>query len=279
MNQIEIGIISLSENTRKAYQKDLKEFLNYFNKYYPNISDSDILKYISEKDIIEYINYLKSKYKNTTINRKISALNKYFNLYIATEKINRNPLTQLKYYTKVRLATTYSVVQQLTINDIKKVVKNENKITLLILLMVNSGLRVSEALSIKNKDIKEIKEKYVRIRIIGKRQKERYIVVKKSLINKIRKFYTNSDSEYLLHTKSGNMINRIYAYKMIVKEFGKHRIKMHPHMLRHFFATYKIVNEKKSIKAVSRYLGHSTTAITNDMYVDTELKLNEVNIL
>jgi len=278
MNQIEIGIISLSENTRKAYEKDLKEFTKYFKKYYQNISSYDILKYISEKDIIEYINYLKSRYKNTTINRKLSALNKYFNLYIANEKINRNPITQLKYYTKVRLATSYSVVNQLSINDIKKVIKNENKITLLILLLVNSGLRISEALSIKIKDIKEIKEKYVRIRIIGKRQKERYIVIKKSLINKIRKFY-NKNSEYLFHTKSGNMINRIYAYKMIVKEFAKYRIKMHPHMLRHFFATYKIVNEKKSVKAVSKYLGHSTTSITNDMYVDTELKINEVDIL
>jgi integrase len=33
-----------------------------------------------------------------------------------------------------------------------------------------------------------------------------------------------------------------------------------------------IVNKGKSLKAVSSYLGHSTTSITADMYIHDELK-------
>ena len=47
------------------------------------------------------------------------------------------------------------------------------------------------------------------------------------------------------------------------------------HRLRHTFATLQIRRTHK-VKGVSLYLGHSSTAITQDMYVHEELDLNEL---
>ena len=80
------------------------------------------------------------------------------------------------------------------------------------------------------------------------------------------------ESEYLFHSDTGRALNRANLYKQIKQTFKAHTGKdIHPHSLRHFFATHKINSEKQDIKAVSRYLGHSGTAITLDMYVDTAL--------
>ena len=46
---------------------------------------------------------------------------------------------------------------------------------------------------------------------------------------------------------------------------------LHPHMLRHSRATDMLLNKEISLKAVSRYLGHSSTAITSDLYVHDQV--------
>ena len=54
---------------------------------------------------------------------------------------------------------------------------------------------------------------------------------------------------------------------------------VHPHLLRHFFITYKISIEKKDIKAVSKYAGHANVSTTLNMYVDTPLDAVDAGIV
>ncbi len=49
------------------------------------------------------------------------------------------------------------------------------------------------------------------------------------------------------------------------------------HTLRHTFATLQIRRTRK-VKGVSLYLGHSSTPITQDMYVHEELDLNDLSL-
>ena len=84
---------------------------------------------------------------------------------------------------------------------------------------------------------------------------------------------------YLFYNSRMKKFNRKVLWSQIT-QFSQKRINKHvnPHKLRHFFGTYKINVEKQDIKAVSRYMGHSSTSITMDFYVDTELDTKSANI-
>jgi site-specific recombinase XerC len=53
---------------------------------------------------------------------------------------------------------------------------------------------------------------------------------------------------------------------------------VHPHELRHWFATFKINVEKQDLKAVSLYLGHADIATSLRFYVDTSLDVKKAGI-
>ena len=59
----------LSQNTVKAYQRDIESFLSWLKKYHINYIN------LTEVDINKYISFLfESKLKSSSVNRKISSL-------------------------------------------------------------------------------------------------------------------------------------------------------------------------------------------------------------
>lgn len=131
-----------------------------------------------------------------------------------------------------------------------------------------TGCRVSEMAGIRRADC-EVGERAVRIRVNGKGSKERWLRIPRELYNAIRATFTGE--EWLFETAGGKAYSRSYVSNQIAK-LGRdilHR-KISAHSLRHSFATRKIRDTGK-IKAVSRYLGHSSTSITLNMYVHESL--------
>lgn len=261
-----------SLNTQKAYKSDISSFITLTGK---SIQNATII------DITNYIKQLEGKgYKNATINRKINSLSKVFSVYQNFNLIETNPISELKKIKKITKKVSKEVRTALTIDDIQSVIQDINKTSIIIKTLANTGLRVSELINIKASDIKDLNNGFISIRINGKGNKERYITIGNKLYTEIKKVYNNTESNYLFHSQKGNKLNRNNLYTQIKRQFKKIVGKdITPHDLRHFFATYKIDNEKKDIKAVSLYLGHSTTSITLDMYVNTSLKANETEII
>ena len=77
---------------------------------------------------------------------------------------------------------------------------------------------------------------------------------------------------YLFQTQGGKPYRTTYVSYEITKA-GRRILgrKISAHSMRHSFATLTI-RDGASIKAVSKYLGHSSTAITMDMYVHESLE-------
>ena len=132
-----------------------------------------------------------------------------------------------------------------------------------LLLLYGAGLRIAEALSITSGDCKATSER-VEIRVLGKGKKERKVWITSTLYEEITgtfhgaKHLFESKSLVPLHDRNvAKELGRLGA-----KHLGRH---VTPHMLRHSFATHMIAKTGKR-KAVSEYLGHSSTAITEDMY-------------
>lgn len=271
---IQAGYDSLSPATRKAYENDLNAFYRIVGKDITDVTALDIPAYIEALE--------QAGLKNSTINRKLYSLSKVFKLYQLAGLIDKNPVAELNKVKKVSRAVSKQIDAQIEFADVQAVIELGTRTALIINTLANTGLRISELINIKHGDIENHRtggKEYKRVRIIGKRKKERFIYLSGELYQDIKRTFTGG-GDYLFHSINNKPLNRVNLHKQIKQAFQKYTDKdVHPHSLRHFFATHKINIEKQDIKAVSKYLGHSGTAITLDMYVDTALSAENSMIL
>lgn len=257
-----------SNKTIISYEKDL-ELFNIFLK------ENKILKIeeITHNIIRKYLSLLHDKkYTSASISRKISTLRTFFKYALKQNYIKTNPMTLISNPKKEKKLPKYLKYEEIErlLNCIDISTKEGIRNRLIIELLYSTGIRVSELINIKLKDIK-IKEK--QITILGKGNKERIVLfgneAKKVLgqyINIYRdEFKGNVNNQYLLINKKGKQLstNKI---ELIVKEVLKQsalKLNISPHTLRHTFATH-LLDSGADLKSVQELLGHEnlkTTAI------------------
>lgn len=143
------------------------------------------------------------------------------------------------------------------------------RMALLIRTLADTGLRISEALGIRLKDIEE-REGFAFIRIMGKRKKERRIFIPSADLRRIREAF--GSKTYLFESEKGGRLFRqnvwTYVHDLSVRTSGTG---IRPHALRHYFATHTLA-AGKDVHAVSKFMGHASAATTLDMYAHAELK-------
>lgn len=250
-----------SDNTIISYQDDLKELASVLNN---NIID------INEEDIKKYLNYLYDKsYNKNTISRKLSGVRSFYNYLYNHDIIKINYFTDVHNPKKIR-----SLPHYLKTSEIDKVLDNTNEVTLygernklIVELLYVTGLRVSELVNIKLKDI----DKYNKsIKILGKGSKER-IVYYEDNCNKLLKKYLNNtrrkldknNSEYLLLNKFGNKLStRMIRNILNNLTIGTSIEQIYPHMIRHTFAT-TMLNNGADLMTVKELLGHESINTTS----------------
>ena len=144
---------------------------------------------------------------------------------------------------------------------------------LLIKFLWTTGCRVSEMTGIRRSDWK-LEDDRAQIRVVGKGNKERTVRIPRELFDEIRATFRGE--LYLFETANGRAYNRSHVSNTIAK-VSKRAIgrSIRAHALRHSFATRQIRRTGK-IEAVSRYLGHSTPAITMSFYVHESLDDGEL---
>lgn len=131
-----------------------------------------------------------------------------------------------------------------------------------IKLILFTGIRVSEALSVRRKDITEQDDLFV-IRIRGKGNKYRVVMIKKHLIAEylpqIPIHYDNKDGFLFINAKGGRL-TQAYVSRIVEKilfSAGIRKEKNGAHMLRHTFATMLYKNQKDLV-LVQEALGHAS---------------------
>ncbi len=269
---IEKYLETYSPNTVGSYRNDMRTFFSVISK---NIKD------VNELDIIDYIKELERRgYKNASINRKIYSLSKIFSIYKKLGLVRRNIVREVAKVSQINKKVNRIISLNIDLADVSKVIEKSTKQTnLIVKALTNTGLRVSELIDIKRGDVAPFNDGYLKVRINGKGSRERFIYLSHPLYAEIRNVF-DGESEFLFHSKSDRKLSRINLYKQISRSFSRHAGKAaSPHSLRHFFSTYKIGVEKKDVKSVSNYLGHSRVSITLEMYTHTKLAPEESHIL
>ncbi len=124
----------------------------------------------------------------------------------------------------------------------------------LILFLYATGMRISEALAIRNDDFEG---DWIRVRS-GKGEKERYVPIAKNARGAIDEYIHARDfeSEVIWCNYQRKSLSRISAFKITQKYLG-----VSPHVLRHSYATALILGGA-DLRVVQELLGHSSLLTT-----------------
>ena len=250
-----------SEHTIISYKTDLEEFNEYLGN--KNIKDTDY------KFIRDYLTYMfDKKYEKKTISRHISTLRSFYKYLLEEKIIKKNPMTLIsnpKLDKKLPNFLDYDELEIL-LNIPDRSTTLGLRDALILELLYSTGIRVSELINIKLKDINRSDKK---ILIMGKGSKERYVLYGEVLDNLLDVYLSNSrsklnkNSDYLILNKDGNQITDRGIRLIISKILKKGEIDYHvsPHTLRHTFATHMLENGA-DLKSVQELLGHENLSTT-----------------
>nr|MBP3724448.1 tyrosine-type recombinase/integrase [Campylobacter sp.] len=133
---------------------------------------------------------------------------------------------------------------------------------LIIKIIIFTGIRVSEALKLKRKDLSEDGDLYI-LRIRGKGNKYRIVMIKKHLIqdllDTIAINYINQEG-YLFINRNAEPLTQAYVSRIVEQilfKAGIRKQKNGAHMLRHTFATM-LYKKQKDLVLVQEALGHAS---------------------
>jgi integrase/recombinase XerC len=152
---------------------------------------------------------------------------------------------------------------------------------MIITLLYNSGIRLSELINLKENHIDYSKKQ---IKVLGKGNKERIIPVGSEIVKQIKEYISGKKKEFekadetILVNSKGKRLHPRYAYKLvngILSKEVKTLDKKSPHVLRHTFATH-LMNNGANLEAVKELLGHASLATTQIYTHNTIEKLKEV---
>ena len=147
----------------------------------------------------------------------------------------------------------------------------------LLRLMLNTGLRAAEVLNLKVNDI-DWKSGNVMVRQ-GKGKKDRTLWIGEADLKLLKKWLKYQaklpGSEFLFTTRDGQRIMERYLrcmVKRLAKQAGIDK-DVHPHMLRHTFAT-DLFRKTKNLRLAQKALGHAQITSTQiyTHIVDDELE-------
>ena len=254
-----------SIKTIESYRDDLIEYNEFLGNNFVNIISIN-------KDIVnKYLKYLYEKELNkNSISRKLSSIRGLYNFLVSEELIENNlfnsisnPKKELylpKFLNKNELDKLFEVcIDDTSINQ---------RDTLIIELLYATGLRVSELVNIKIKDI-DINDKT--IKVLGKGSKERIVIYNNHTKDALLKYlndgykeFNKKKSDFLILNKNGSKLSERYVRVIInnlVRRAGLN-IKVSPHTIRHTFAT-DLLEEGADLVTVKELLGHESLNTTS----------------
>jgi integrase len=214
---------------------------------------------------------------NTTVNRYLQILRGMFYKAIDWEIYNKpNPVKKVRFYKEQKK------IKALTKKDLEKILEAARTIAKkpgsplqkifpdLVLLATNTGMRKSEILKLKWKDIREdeiiVRGKGDKSRSVPLNQNARSIIEKQPQKNSYVFEIPNRHQQDLLRRTT----------KRIQKLTG---VPFHFHLLRHYFAS-SLVEKGVDFLTVSEILGHSKTMVSlGYTHTDEERKRRAVGFL
>ncbi len=266
--------------TASAYKQDLEEFAAYLI----NIYEVDDITKADNQMVRSYIVDLKQdkRRKNRSINRKISALRSFYKFCLREEAVTVSPMQGVK-----SLKQPKELAKFVPEHDMEKVSfdgEDDFRVArdeLLFEMLYQTGMRQAELRGLKDNDIDEMT---MRLKVLGKRNKERIIPISRQLLDMIDGYKKMRDEQFpergnvmLLVDDKGEPMSPYFVYRTVheILEGVTTIEQKSPHVLRHTFATH-LLNEGADIRAIQKMLGHSSLSSTQIYTHNTIEQLKEI---
>ncbi len=241
--ETEIKIAKLSPYTLRNYLDSNKKLLEFTNKQPDKIEQRDVKSYLATE--------LDNQSSSSTI-LFLAAIK-----FAYTSLLEKDPTAGIK-----RPKNEKKIPIVLTKDEIQQLFKatETTKSNLILQLLYSSGLRVSEIVNLKPTDL-DFNENIGWVRE-GKGKKDRMFIISKKLSNKLEKFTKKHEDWNYLFSKANPLTTR-NIQKIVQATTKRANIDkpVHPHTLRHSFATHLLENGV-DIRKIQVLLGHSSLTTT-----------------
>lgn len=257
----------LSDNTKMSYKHDLKQFAEF-------LSSKSILNFTNAvpQNVSDFLQLLDDiGLSVTSRSRYLSSIRMLYK-YLFSSGITDKNITDVIDLPK----TSRKLPDTLTIEDINNILEQPDtnkpagiRDRAILETLYACGLRVSELCNLKQRDV--ISEAEI-VRVFGKGSKERIVPIGNSALKWITEyikkarhlFIKKSDTDDILFlNQRGSKLSRMSIWKLldISARAAEINVHVHPHMLRHSFATH-LLEGGADLRAVQEMLGHSDISTT-----------------
>ena len=268
----------LSVNTRMAYRRDLAIFMDFWRCSAPDWSAVD-------KAFIYGFLQANNHLSAASQSRMISALRLFFDFLVQENALSANPFQLIQ-----KPKTTRPLPKVLTVHQVQQLLAlakgdapHQQRNFVLLQLLYGAGLRVSEAIDLRIRDL-FLEQGF--LRVIGKRDKQRLVPIGGIIVRELQhylqvirpSFPKEKNSDFVFLSRHGQPLSRIMIFK-IVRELAHQAgipLDIGPHTFRHAFATH-LLEGGANLRAVQQLLGHADIA-TTEIYthLDDEFLRSEI---
>ncbi len=275
-----------SNHTVDSYQRDIDRWHDFLSSEGIAFDDIDV-KIIRNFMTSELLRLPSTGNPKRTIARRLSALRSYYDFLLMEGyvKVNHFRLVRAPKQEK-RLPKVLYVEEVLKLLDSNATRQDElaSRDQAILELLYASGMRASELVNLKATDIDF---RSMGIRVLGKGKKERIVPISNAAVKAIRTYQKDlrpvllarnqserKDTELFLNAQGKKLTVRglEYILKMVEEKTGIY-LGLHPHELRHSFATH-LLEAGLDLRMIQEMLGHATIDTTQ---VYTHVSLQELN--
>ena len=261
----------LSPETVSAYRDDLRQLFAYLER--------NNLRFdrIDHRELRAFLASLASDCVAASLARKLSCLRTFYRWAEREGAVSGNPALKLR-APKIgrRLPEVFrpeEVIAVLEASDDGTALGRRDRA--LFELLYSSGLRASEICGLDQVDLDAAQGL---VRVLGKGNKERLVPVGRAALSAIERYLELGDNPGRLRdaplfmTASGRRLERRALGSRLNRAvlraaIGRH---MHPHLLRHCFATHLLENGA-DLRSIQELLGHASLA-TTQRYTHVDLR-------
>ena len=252
---------NLSANTASSYKRDLIKLSTFLESLKISSYSS-----ISDETCTGWIGSLYASNNNPrSIQRHLSSAKGFFKFLKKNYLIDTSPFELINApKTPSHLPDVLSPEDVEQLLNFKPCDALEIRDLAIVELMYSSGLRVSETANI---NLDDFEEEMTFLRVLGKGSKTRLVPLGRYAVNAInnwikeRSKYSEESSALFINLKGSRLSVRSIQLRLKRLATKQGLPPVHPHMLRHSFATH-MLESSGDLRTIQELLGHSSLSTT-----------------
>lgn len=282
---------NVSHCTISSYRDTFRLLLKYLKEEKKCAPDKLTIELISVENVLDFLKYLTVVRGNaiSTVNNRLAAIHSFMN-YVAYQNpeylfivqrvkaipYKKNESKALEYLSAIEVEAILNCC------DLKTLSGRRDRI--MIALFYNTGVRVTELLSVKISDIIVNQNATSTVQVLGKGRKHRIVPLWKTTASFLAEFIRETgkkDDDYLFTSSSGQQLSRSgakYRLDCLVKSSlnacpSLRRKHVTPHTFRHTTAMH-LLQAGVDLSTIAIWLGHESIETTHK-YMTADLHLKE----